>query len=192
MLFDKNELNCDDNKMIDNSNVVSISKVQSNAKVYHISDKCDLSKYLHSFNDDIEIISNGAFSMHQLVQHIVSIISSPCTIYATTWATSEKVVSMLISMKQKGLIENCYFLFDHRVLRYRPNAYVLFNQNFQCKILSIHAKICVIESKNLSIRIIGSGNWTRNDKIEVYSISSNPETCKFYKNYIKNELTRTN
>ena len=88
------------------------------------------------------------------------------------------------------MIDNCYFLFDHRVMRYRPNAYLLFEQNFKCKILSIHAKICVIESKNISVRIVGSGNWTRNDKIEVYSISSNGETCKYYKDYITNELRK--
>ena len=49
---------------------------------------------------------------------------------------------------------------------------------------------CVIETENISIRIVGSGNWTRNDKIEIYSISSNPILCEFNKNFIKNEIEK--
>jgi len=173
-----------------NDNVIVTSKKQCRTDVYNITEKCDLSKYITSFEDDIEVISQGAFSMHQLVKYIISILPQPCNIYATTWATSETVVSTLISMKEHKMIDKCCFLFDHRVLKYRPNAYFLFEKNFKCKILSIHAKICVIESNDISVRIVGSGNWTRNDKIEVYSISSNKMVCEYYKDYITDELTR--
>jgi hypothetical protein len=191
MLFVPSELQSE--KIVDdakqrNDNVAISTKEQSKTNVYSIAEKCDLSKYITSFENDIEVISKGAFSMHQLVKYIVSILPQPCNIYATTWATSETVVSTLISMKEQQMINHCFFLFDHRVLKYRPNAYILFEKNFKCKILSIHAKICVIESENISIRIVGSGNWTRNDKVEVYSISSNANICNYYKDYIINEL----
>lgn len=188
MLYSKNDLEEKTSSSSEN-NVFIVEKKQQDANVYGITDKCDLSKYISSFENDIEIISKGAFSMHQLVKYIVSILPQPCNIYATTWATSETVVSTLISMKEQGMIDNCFFLFDHRVMRYRPNAYLLFEKNFKCKILSIHAKICVIQSKDISVRIVGSGNWTRNDKIEVYSISSNEKTCNYYKKYITDELS---
>ena len=192
MLFSKDDIvqnNEDIDTELRNDNVIVASKEQSNATIYNITEKCDLSKYIKSFENDIEIISQGAFSMHQLVKYIVSILPQPCNIYATTWATSETIVSTLISMKEQKMIDNCYFLFDHRVLKYRPNAYLLFEKNFKCKILSIHAKICVIESPGISVRIVGSGNWTRNDKVEVYSISSNQSICNYYRTYITNELT---
>ncbi len=188
MLYSKDDLVVKED--ISNDNVYCFEKKSNDSTIYNITDKCDLSKYITSFDSDIEIISDGAFSLHQLVKYIISILPQPCNIYATTWATTETIVSTLINMKRSNMIDNCYFLFDHRVMRYRPNAYLLFEQNFKCKILSIHAKICVIESKNISVRIVGSGNWTRNDKIEVYSISSNGETCKYYKDYITNELRK--
>lgn len=197
MLFSKTELGCNNfsiNKSEDNATknemVVCTAKAKHTTSIYNISDKCNLSDFFSSFEDgnDIEIISKGAFSMHQLVRYIISIIEGPCNIYATTWATCEKVVSFLVNLKQSGQIKNCYFLFDHRVLKYRPNAYALFAQNFESKILSIHAKICVIEGQNIKIRIVGSGNWTRNDKIEIYNISSDEEICKHHINYITNEL----
>ena len=190
MLFDQNELNSRINQ-IATSNILKIENSQANKVGYQITEKCDLSNYLsidEILEKDIELISQGAFSMHQLVKFIIGLLGEKCNIYASTWATCETVVSGLINMKQKGLINDCFFLFDHRVVRYRPNAYALFNQNFQSKILSIHAKICVIESQNAIMRIVGSGNWTRNDKIEVYSISSNSNTCFFYKNFILNEF----
>lgn len=191
MLFNKTDLEEKNSSDVskNNDNVLICSKKQGKTNTYSITDKCDLSKYITSFSDDIEVISKGAFSMHQLVKYIISILPQPCNIYATTWATSETVVSTLISMKEQGMINYCFFLFDHRVLKYRPNAYILFEKNFKCKILSIHAKICVIESKDISVRIVGSGNWTRNDKVEVYSISSNQSTCNYYRKYITDELT---
>lgn len=169
-----------------------VTSAQTKKKtLYSVTEKCDLSKYIYDFENDIEIISNGAFSMHQLARHIICLLNVPCNVYATTWAISEKIVSTLISLKQKGLINECCFLFDKKVMQYRPNAYSLFLHNFKCKIVSIHAKICVIETENISIRIVGSGNWTRNDKIEIYSISSNPILCEFNKNFIINEFERT-
>lgn len=186
MLYSKYDLGGRED--VSNDNVYCFEKKSNDSTIYNITDKCDLSKYITSFDSDIEIISDGAFSLHQLVKYIISILPQPCNIYATTWATTETIVSTLINMKRSNMIDNCYFLFDHRVMRYRPNAYILFKENFNCKILSIHAKICVIESKDVSIRIVGSGNWTRNNKIEVYSISSDREICNHYKDYITNEL----
>lgn len=186
MLYSKYDLGGRED--VSNDNVYCFEKKSNDSTIYNITDKCDLSKYITSFDGDIEIISDGAFSLHQLVKYIISILPQPCNIYATTWATTETIVSTLINMKRSNMIDNCYFLFDHRVMRYRPNAYVLFKENFNCKILSIHAKICVIESPSISVRIIGSGNWTRNNKIEVYSISSNIDVCKYYKEYITNEF----
>lgn len=190
MLFEKIDLENGVKQEGKSEDVFLVESERTGSACNNISCKSDLSKYIIGFEKDIDIISNGAFSMHQLVHHIISVIAQPCNIYATTWATSETIVTSLVNMKRKGLIENCFFLFDHRVMRYRPNAYLLFEQNFNCKILSIHAKICVIESKDISVRIVGSGNWTRNDKVEVYNISSNKETCNFHKAYILNELKR--
>lgn len=188
MLFNKNEIIINNESNINDNADSFINIIPSNKKTYSIKDKTNLSNCISDLSKEIEVISDGAFSMHQLVNHIIKLINNPCKLYVTTWAMSEKIVSTLITLKHKGLIEDCYFLFDHRVKRYRPNAYALINQNFQCKITSIHAKICVIESKDIIVRILGSGNWTRNDKIEVYSISPNKEVCDFYKNFIINEL----
>ncbi|MEA4822032.1 MAG: hypothetical protein VB122_07415 [Erysipelotrichales bacterium] len=171
-------------------NVLLTEKEQNKSVIYNIAEKCDLSKYITSFEKDIEIISKGAFSMHQLVKYIVSMLETPCNIYATTFATTEAVVSILINMKRLNMIDNCYFLLDNQVIRKRPDAYVLLDQNFKCKIASIHAKICVIESKDISVRIIGSGNWTRNDKTEVYSLSSNKNVCNYLKNFILDEINK--
>lgn len=61
-------------------------------------------------------------------------------------------------------------------------------KNFETAITAIHAKICIIESKEITIKIIGSGNWTRDDKIEVYNISIDKEAGEFYKQFIENQI----
>ena len=75
-------------------------------------------------------------------------------------------------------------------MQYRPNAYSLFLHNFKCKIVSIHAKICVIETENISIRIVGSGNWTRNDKIDLLYIIQSYSFANLIKTLSKNEFEK--
>ena len=75
MLYSKDDLVVKED--ISNDNVCCFETKSNDTTIYNITNKCDLSKYIISFDKDIEIISNGAFSLHQLVKYIISILPPP-------------------------------------------------------------------------------------------------------------------
>lgn len=125
--------------------------------------------------------------MHQLALHILS-LTGPASLYATTWAINEEVVASLIRAKQDGLLLSASFLFDWRVRKYKPKAYALANAHFSTQVVSLHAKICVIENDQYSIAVVGSANWTRNSKIEAFCIFNTRSEAKFWKDFINERI----
>ena len=152
--------------------------------------RADLQRCLPDLSQPIHIASEGAFSMHQLALHILS-LTGPAHLYATTWAINEEVVSTLVRVKQNGLLLSATFLFDWRVRKYKPSAYALATQHFSTQVVSLHAKVCVIENERHSIAIVGSANWTRNSKIEAFCISTSPELATFWKSFINERVHRS-
>jgi hypothetical protein len=151
--------------------------------------RCALSDALGAIEASVHIASCGAFSMHQMAFYIAGVIGR-AKLYATTWAINEEVVAMLLRAQQEGLLQEVNFLFDWRVRKYKPNAYALAAQHFTTHVVSLHAKVCVLESERRSVAVVGSANWTRNSKIEAYYLSVDREVANFWKNFINEQLHR--
>jgi hypothetical protein len=133
------------------------------------------------------LVSLGRWSMHHLLFHLLK-ITGPAMVYATTWSISEDVVRHLVEARNQGLIKEMSFIYDYRVRKYKPAAYFLSKEHFTSKVTSCHAKVTILESETHSLTIIGSANYTRNDRIEVGVIFTDKETATFHKNWITTEL----
>lgn len=151
--------------------------------------KAALTGAVGALNTSVHVASCGAFSMHQLAFYVLG-LTGRAKLYATTWAINETVVSMLLRAQQEGLLQEVTFLFDWRVRKYKPKAYALAAQRFNTRVVSLHAKVCVLEGEQRSVAIVGSANCTRNSKIEAYYLSVDKEVSNFWKNFIHEQLQR--
>jgi hypothetical protein len=153
------------------------------ARCYSAGEHGALAQAVGALDKSTHIASCGAFSMHQLAFYVAALIG-PAKLYATTWAINEEVVSQLLRATQDGLLEEVTFLFDWRVRKYKPKAYALASQHFATHVVSLHAKVCVLEGRTRSVAVVGSANWTRNSKIEAYYVCIDADVANFWKKFI--------
>lgn len=135
--------------------------------------------------------NDGVWSMHQLVFHIVSLIGK-ADMYATSWSISEDVIKSIFEGYKSGLLTSVNFLFDYRVKKYRPKAYFFAKSNFNTRVLSCHAKVTVLMNDKYAVWIVGSANYTRNNRIEVCVLGSDRNTAEFHKNWILHKMNEAN
>jgi hypothetical protein len=133
------------------------------------------------------ITSFGTFSMHHLLFHLLSFTGS-ADVYATSWAVGSDVANILLQGKKMGKIREGYFLFDYRVKKYRPRVHDLLQQNFVTKVTSCHAKVTVIKNEDHCVTVVGSANYTKNNRIESYVVTTNKDTGEDYIKWIKERI----
>lgn len=133
------------------------------------------------------MMSDGKWSMVHLLTRILQ-DTGPAEVWATTWSANEDSIRSLIDLRKAGYFTSLNFLFDFRVRKYRPAAYFLAKENFNSKIASCHAKVTVIINDKWSVSIIGSPNYTRNDRIEAVVIFESREIAEFHKNWILKKM----
>jgi hypothetical protein len=133
------------------------------------------------------LMSDGKWSMVHLLLKILQ-DTGPAEVWATTWSANEDSIRSLIDFQKAGYFTRTNFLFDYRVRKYRPAAYFLAKEHFHCKIASCHAKVTVIMNNKWSVSIIGSPNYTRNDRIEAVVIFENKEIAEFHKAWILKKM----
>lgn len=137
---------------------------------------------------DYHIINYGTWSMHELVLYLVNRFCGPSELWVTTWSINENVVQSLVSAKTDGKITDIHFLFDYRVKKYRPGAWYLAQQHFDCVLTSCHAKVTVIQGQNMSLTILGSANYNRNNRIEAMILMPGNNEATNHKTWIANRI----
>jgi hypothetical protein len=133
------------------------------------------------------MMSDGKWSMVHLLLRILK-DTGPAEVWATTWSANEDAIRSLIDLHQSGYFTRLNFLFDYRVRKYRPAAYFLARENFNSRIASCHAKVTVIMNDKWAVSIIGSPNYTRNDRIEAVVIFEGKEIAEFHRNWISKKM----
>jgi hypothetical protein len=140
-------------------------------------------------NTDYHIINYGTWSMHEFLIFLLKNYTGPAELWITTWSINENVVQTLVGCKNEGLIKNIHFLFDYRVKKYRPAAWFLASQQFNCVLTSCHAKVTVIVGEKMSITIVGSANYNRNNRIEVMILMPGTDEANQHKNWISSRIS---
>lgn len=119
---------------------------------------------------------------HESIKHL----------YASTYSISSKVVNALIELHDEGFIDEITLLISDSMIKRNPvtidnlcsiaanrgNVNVLFSW--------VHAKVCILETKNDHYIIEGSGNWSDNAQYEQYVFGNSKAVYEFRKELFTN------
>jgi hypothetical protein len=144
-----------------------------------------------SEGNTIHFMSNGIFSMHELLEHLLT-MTGPAELYITTWAMTENPVRAIKHMIDQGLITKLNCLFDFKIRKNSPKAFQLAsNLVAKLHLAHCHAKATVLLNEKHGVTIIGSANYTRNPRIEAGTICFDRDIALFHADWIMQEMTKT-
>jgi hypothetical protein len=154
---------------------------KSQDKLKMLLDKLEDKKHIH-------FVSNGDWSMHDLVTELLNKFS-PADIFITTYALREFAVRQLIFALEKKQLLSVTMLLDARAKTRTPEVYQLASMNLnRIHLTEIHAKVTVIRSPKGCVTVIGSANFTSNRRIEAGIISMGQDVANFHIEWIENTL----
>lgn len=137
---------------------------------------------------DVHFVTNGKWSLHDLVSEIVKLYA-PLKLTFCTFSITEFPGRLLAQWIAEGTIEEMNVLLDVRAKANYPNVLQLIqNIASSFKLVPVHAKSTVLVHNDISITIIGSANWTQNPRYEIGYITSNKEYAFFQESWIKNVI----
>jgi phosphatidylserine/phosphatidylglycerophosphate/cardiolipin synthase-like enzyme len=142
-------------------------------------------------NACIQWVSHAEWSAIDLLIGLL-IHTGPANVYLSSYAFSEHPARTLADLKNRQLINELYCLIDSRIDKRSASALTLIrNCATGCKLMNTHAKVTIVENEKTEVVIIGSANYTDNNRYEAGVIIVNPVVVKFHKKWMQHELTRT-
>ncbi len=133
----------------------------------------------------IHYVSDGAWSMHELLAFLLK-ITRTAKVYIVTWTITEIPARSLLMMKQDGLISHLSCIIDDRVRTRTPKSYQLLEQT--CDRLlekKCHSKNIVILNDNWQISVVATANFSKNPRIESGVITFDKDTTIFHQRWIE-------
>ena len=121
--------------------------------------------------------NNGSWSMHQLLEYILT-FTGPSKVFLTAFSLSEEPVRKLLLLKEAGQITELRCLFNDQLKRFKTDI-LLFSSNVadEIRTVPVHAKVILIKGR-FNVMVIGSANLTRNERYEAGVISSDQNAFK--------------
>lgn len=139
-------------------------------------------------NETLFIPTRGTWSNHDLLELILK-KTGPAKVWITSWTVSEIAVRTLIQLIDTKQIEEIHCLFDERIKVHCPQAHQLAkNAVVDMKLAKIHAKCIAVLNDDWGVAVVTSANFTRNPRIEAYSICSDRSIAESFKDWIQNEM----
>ncbi|MEA5459116.1 hypothetical protein VB796_08715 [Arcicella sp. LKC2W] len=135
--------------------------------------------------------TEGRWSLYTLVCKIIEKYGV-CSLYFSSWGLSEEPLRALHNLKEKGLLSDLYCLLDYRIKERQAKAFQLC-EGISTKIglMKSHEKVSVIETQNGQfITIVGSLNWTRNNKNEAGVIINSVEIGQSSKAFMQKMIDK--
>ncbi len=143
---------------------------------------------LPQVEEAIEFVSTGDWSVHDLLFYVLE-KTGPAAVHFTTWAISEYAIRQLYNYVTSGLITDLTGIFDYRNVTVKSAEFHFLKRiSPNVKPSRVHAKVTVVENEQWSITIAGSGNYTRNPRIEIGIIRNSKTSCAFHKKWIHEQL----
>lgn len=98
--------------------------------------------------------------------------------FVTTYSINKRVINALVELHQNGLVDEITLLISDTMLRRNPvttDLLAAMNReyaNINVLFAWVHAKVCLIETKDADYVIEGSGNWSDNAYYEQYTFAN--------------------
>ena len=116
--------------------------------------------------------SNGDFSMHQLIEHLLE-QTGPAKVVLSSFSITEVAIRTFQRLMENGTIQSMACLFDFTVRRHKLGL-LFFARNVisTIAIAKCHAKVVLIYNGKYYITVVSSANLNINDKLEAGVIST--------------------
>lgn len=124
--------------------------------------------------NSIPYFSDGEFSMHQLIEHLLN-QTGPAKVVLSSFSITEVAIRTFQRLMESGTIQSMACLFDFTVKRHK--AGLLFFANNVISNIAIskcHAKVVLLYNGKHYVTVVSSANLNINDKLEAGVISTSP------------------
>lgn len=154
----------------------------SGEQVLELAEQVRKSSLVHFYSD-------GAWNMHQLLLALID-ITGPAKLFISSYAMSETAVRCLTALREAGQITRLSCVIDNRVETRSAGSFQLLRSICDRVVLRMtHAKVTVIEGKDVQLLVIGSANYTENKRMEVGVIVNDRTACDFHRRWINKILS---
>lgn len=139
----------------------------------------------------LKFFTDGAWSMHHLVQYFLEQIG-PSELVISTWTLTENPARILLNLKDACLIKALHCLFDYRIQDRSPKSYQLIESFADTiKLTKCHAKVAAMINDDHGVSIVGSANFSKNKRLEAGTVFTNRDAALFDHDWIKNLIDET-
>jgi hypothetical protein len=133
-------------------------------------------------------VSNGKWSAHHMLLALLN-ITGPSDLHISTYALSETPARHFIQLKETGIIRSLKMVLDNRVdTRTASTLQIIKSIADDYCLIASHAKVTVIENDQWNIAVVGSANYTENERYEAGLISCTEQATEYQKRWIKKAL----
>lgn len=124
--------------------------------------------------------SEGEFSMHQLLEYVLS-ETGPAEVMLTSFSITEVAVRTFLNLTEEKKITGLQCIFDFSVKQHKAGL-LFFASNITANIAlaKCHAKLILIHNEKWRVAVVSSANLQINDKIEAGIIATTQEIFNFY------------
>lgn len=133
-------------------------------------------------------VSDGKWSMHELLLELLN-ITGPAEVFISSYAMSETPARILTQLKNAGDIKTLNCVLDNRVdVRSAGSYQLMLSMCDKIVLLKTHAKVTVVINNKWKIAVIGSANYTENERYEAGIITLFDEAVDMQLRWINKAL----
>ncbi len=134
-------------------------------------------------------VSEGKWSMHELLLELLN-ITGAANVFISSYAMSETPARILAQLKESGMIKTLHCVLDNRVdVRSAGSLQIMRSICKSLVLVKTHAKVTVIVNEAWQLAVIGSANYTENERYEAGIITLNPEAVELQLNWMEKAFT---
>ena len=140
----------------------------------------ELHSILSLMGEDVTIfwVIKGEWTMHQLLIGLLNITGSAHVVIAT-YAMCETSARIVAQLKNGTMISSLSTILDNRVdVRSAGSFQLMTSMSDRLVLDEVHAKVTVIYNDKFKIAVIGSANYTENNRYEAGVITTNIEVVE--------------
>ena len=120
-------------------------------------------------------VSDGKWSMHAMLMEILN-VTGAADVFISSYAMSETPARILTQLKNTGAIKKLHCVLDNRVdVRSAGSHQLMKAMCDRLVLVKTHAKVTVVMNDQWKLAVIGSANYTENERYESGIITLNPD-----------------
>jgi hypothetical protein len=132
-------------------------------------------------------LTNGQFSLIDLVKHILDVVGKSDVI-CVTWSAGIKDANQVAWMQNSNMINSFTLITDHSYVNRQKSYSVALDNLFgkqNIRTSEIHAKFTLIKNENWNIVIRTSMNLNANKTCESFEIDDDKDIFEFYNSFVE-------